>query len=46
LRDAFKAKAAQIAISPADIAGAVAYAVGQPDNVDVGDIVIRPTAQD
>jgi NADP-dependent 3-hydroxy acid dehydrogenase YdfG len=33
-------------ISPADIAGAVAYAVGQPDNVDVGDIVIRPAAQD
>jgi NADP-dependent 3-hydroxy acid dehydrogenase YdfG len=45
-RAAIKAKAAQIAISPADIAGAVAYAVGQPDNVDVGDIVIRPAAQD
>lgn len=45
-REAIKTKAAQIAISAEDIAGAVAYAVGQPDNVDVGDIVIRPAVQD
>ena len=39
-------KAEKIAISPQAIADAVAYAIGQSDNVDVGDIVIRPTAQD
>lgn len=36
----------KIAISPGDIANAVAYAISQPDNVDVGDIVIRPSVQD
>ncbi len=34
-----------IAIPPDAIARAIAYAVEQPDNVDVGDIVVRPTAQ-
>ncbi len=34
-----------IAIPPDAIARAVAFAVEQPDNVDVGDIVVRPTAQ-
>ncbi|OKI02644.1 oxidoreductase [Streptomyces sp. CB02923] len=36
----------KIAISPDAIARAVAFAVEQPDGVDVGDIVVRPTAQD
>ncbi|MES2062451.1 MAG: SDR family oxidoreductase [Bacteroidota bacterium] len=45
-RSAVKEKAAQIAITPDAIAGAVAYAISQPDNVDVGDIVIRPSVQD
>jgi NADP-dependent 3-hydroxy acid dehydrogenase YdfG len=35
----------QLAIPAAAIAEAIAYAIGQPDNVDVGEIVIRPTAQ-
>jgi NADP-dependent 3-hydroxy acid dehydrogenase YdfG len=35
----------EIAISPEAIARAVAFAIEQPDDVDVGDIVIRPTAQ-
>ncbi|QUW78134.1 SDR family oxidoreductase [Streptomyces mirabilis] len=35
-----------IAIPPAAVARAVAFAVEQPDGVDVGDIVVRPTAQD
>lgn len=39
-------KADQIAIAPEAIAEAVVFAIGQPGNVDVGDIVIRPTAQD
>lgn len=31
---------------PADaVAGAIGYAVGQPDDVDVNEIVIRPAAQ-
>ena len=35
----------QIAIPPEAIARAVAFAIEQPDTVDVGDMVIRPTAQ-
>ncbi|MDB5025510.1 MAG: 3-oxoacyl-(acyl-carrier-protein) reductase [Mucilaginibacter sp.] len=46
IKAAIKEKAEKIAISPDDIAGAVIYAISQPPNVDVGDIVIRPTAQD
>lgn len=46
IKAAIKEKAARIAISPDAIAEAVAYAISQPDNVDVGDIVIRPSVQD
>lgn len=35
----------QLAIHPVAIAQAVTYAIGQPDHVEVGDIVIRPAAQ-
>jgi NADP-dependent 3-hydroxy acid dehydrogenase YdfG len=35
----------EVAICPEAIARAVAFAIEQPDEVDVGDIVIRPTAQ-
>ena len=45
-RTAIKDKIEKMAISPDAIAGAVVYAMSQPDNVDVGDIVIRPTVQD
>ena len=45
-RTAIKGRAAQIAITPDAIADAVAYAISQPDGVDVGDIVIRPSVQD
>ena len=34
-----------IAMSPEAIARAVAFAIEQPDGVDVGEIVVRPTAQ-
>jgi len=34
----------KIALKPEAIAAAIAYAVGQPDGVDVNDIVVRPTA--
>jgi NADP-dependent 3-hydroxy acid dehydrogenase YdfG len=33
-------------LAPADVAGAVMYAVGQPAAVDVSEIVIRPVGQD
>lgn len=46
MRDAIKEKMETLAISPDAIASAVAFAIGQPANVDVGDIVIRPAAQD
>jgi len=36
----------RIAISPEAVARAIAFAIEQPDEVDVGDIVVRPTAQD
>lgn len=36
---------AKIAISPEAVARAIAFAIDQPADVDVGDIVVRPTAQ-
>jgi NADP-dependent 3-hydroxy acid dehydrogenase YdfG len=45
-RAAIKEKATRIAISPDAIAEAVVYAIGQEENVDVGEIVVRPTVQD
>jgi len=45
-RSATRERIEKIAISPEAIASAVAYAINQPDNVDVGDIVIRPSVQD
>ena len=35
----------RIAISPDAVARAIVFAVEQPDDVDVGEIVVRPTAQ-
>jgi NADP-dependent 3-hydroxy acid dehydrogenase YdfG len=35
----------KMAISPAAIARAIAFAIEQPADVDVGEVVIRPTAQ-
>ncbi|UEG52142.1 SDR family oxidoreductase [Mucilaginibacter daejeonensis] len=45
IRSASQATADRISIPPEAIAQAVAYAIGQPQNVDVGDIVIRPSVQ-
>ncbi|MEO3407522.1 SDR family oxidoreductase [Mucilaginibacter sp. CAU 1740] len=45
LRNANQQKADEISIPASAIAEAVAYAIAQPDNVDIGDIVIRPTVQ-
>ncbi|AIA00699.1 SDR family oxidoreductase [Streptomyces noursei] len=38
-------KMMQTALSPDAVARAIAFAIEQPDGVDVGDIVVRPTAQ-
>jgi NADP-dependent 3-hydroxy acid dehydrogenase YdfG len=43
MRDSFQQTMDEMAISPNSIANAVIYAISQPDNVEVGDIVIRPT---
>lgn len=45
VRSAIEENMAKIAISPEAIAGAVAYAIGQPEDVEIGSIVVRPTAQ-
>lgn len=45
IRTAIQQKADEISIPAESIARAVAYAIEQPDYVDVGDIVIRPTVQ-
>ena len=45
-RDQIKAFYAQHAISPKAIADAIAYAIGQPDEVDVNELLIRPTTQE
>lgn len=45
LRDAGMRMMEAIAIAPESIAHAICFAIAQPADVDVGDIVIRPTAQ-
>lgn len=34
-----------MAMPPAAVARAIAFAIEQPSDIDVGEIVIRPTAQ-
>lgn len=46
LRAAIAARRDQLAIEPEAIARAIAYVIGQPADVEVGDLVVRPTAQD
>ncbi|WP_129713833.1 SDR family oxidoreductase [Pedobacter sp. SYP-B3415] len=45
IRSNLQKSADDMAISPDTIADAIVYAIEQPDNVDVGDIVIRPAVQ-
>lgn len=45
VRELIKANARRFAIPPEAIAQAISYAIEQPDEVDVGDIVVRPTVQ-
>ncbi|GAA0569147.1 SDR family oxidoreductase [Streptomyces mordarskii] len=44
-RNGIQASMDKIAISPDAIARAIAFAIEQPAGVDVGEIVVRPTAQ-
>ncbi|TLV01459.1 SDR family oxidoreductase [Dyadobacter luticola] len=46
IRNVLTQRAGEIAIPASAIAEAVAYAISQPDQVDVGDMVIRPAVQD
>lgn len=46
VKEAFRKRKEDIAISPDAIARAVAFAIEQPDDVEIGSIVVRPTAQD
>ncbi|MBE7211670.1 MAG: SDR family oxidoreductase [Gluconacetobacter diazotrophicus] len=45
LRNRLAAKRDSMAIAPEAVARAIAFAVEQPPDVDVGEIVVRPTAQ-
>lgn len=45
VRKRIEDKMQEIAIAPEAVARAIAFAIEQPADVDVGDIVIRPTAQ-
>ena len=46
IRAAIEQRKRQIAIAPEAIAQAVAFAIEQPRNAEIGSIVVRPTAQD
>jgi NADP-dependent 3-hydroxy acid dehydrogenase YdfG len=45
IRANLQASLDSMAMPPAAIARAIAFAIDQPDGVDVGEIVVRPTAQ-
>ena len=45
-REAMNKRKDEIAISPDAIARAIAFAIEQPDDVEIGSIVVRPSAQD
>ncbi|MGY5107028.1 oxidoreductase, partial [Streptomyces sp. 900105245] len=45
VRERLASSMGDIGIPPEAVARAIAFAVEQPAHVDVGDIVVRPTAQ-
>ncbi len=45
IRAQLTAASERFAMAPDAVARAIAYAIEQPDDVDVGEIVVRPTAQ-
>ncbi len=46
VREAIGRQKRALAIAPEAIARAIAFAIEQPDDVEIGSIVVRPTAQD
>ena len=46
VKEAMGRRIAEVGVSPGAIARGVVFAIEQPDDVDVGSLVIRPTAQD
>jgi NADP-dependent 3-hydroxy acid dehydrogenase YdfG len=46
VRDAIRRNMAEFAMAPESVARAIAFAVEQPDDVEIGEITIRPTTQD
>jgi NADP-dependent 3-hydroxy acid dehydrogenase YdfG len=42
IRQQLEARRDELSLSPSAIAGAVAYAIGQPADVEVSDVVVRP----
>jgi NADP-dependent 3-hydroxy acid dehydrogenase YdfG len=44
-REQIRQGMAEFAIAPAAVAGAIAFAIDQPRDVEIGDITIRPTVQ-
>jgi len=42
---ALTARRDAIAMPPKAVAETIAFAIAQPDSVDIGEIVVRPTAQ-
>ena len=45
LRDQIRRNMDELAIPPQAVARAIAFAIEQPDDVEIGDITIRPTRQ-
>ena len=45
VREQMQQRMAQIGIDPAAVARAIAFAIEQPNDVEIGDITIRPTVQ-
>jgi NADP-dependent 3-hydroxy acid dehydrogenase YdfG len=45
VRAQIKGNAEQFAIGPEAVARAIAFAIDQPHDVEIGDITIRPTVQ-
>jgi NADP-dependent 3-hydroxy acid dehydrogenase YdfG len=45
LREQAKQNMADLGIDPAAVARAIAFAIDQPDDVEIGDLTIRPTRQ-
>ncbi|SCZ30078.1 hypothetical protein SAMN03080610_01204 [Afifella marina DSM 2698] len=46
IKAAMNKRKEELAISPDAIARAIAFAIDQPEDVEIGSIVVRPTAQD